>query len=332
MTVSLQHDIDHSILRARRIETRSFWAVVILSVIAVTLSLLITFLAQRSLTPILRLTEEAKRVSEGAELGPVDIRSSDEVGILAREFNRMVETLRLRDDQLRRTERLATIGRMSSQVAHEVRNPLQSIGLNAELLEEEVLELGDTEARQEALGLLRAIQTEVERLAEVTEDYLRLARMPSPERQPEQLNDIVDALLSFSAEELARAGIEVVTELEPGLPLLQLDENQLRQALLNLVRNSREAMDGGGRLELRTARTSDGVELRLRDTGSGIPDQARAHIFEPFFSTKRGGTGLGLAMTQSIVEAHGGSIDCDSVVGEGTSFVIRLPAGKGEAA
>lgn len=326
ITIALRHDIDASVLRAERTETASFWVVLALSVVAVALSVVVTVLAQLTLEPIRRLTDAVKRVSEGGELGLVDIESHDEVGILASEFNRMVETLQQRDSELRRSERLATIGRMSSQVAHEVRNPLQSIGLNAELLEEEVRgAAGEDGGQQEALNLIRSIQREVERLTEVTEDYLRLARLPSPDLQPESLNAIVQGLLDFLAEELQQAGITVTPELDPTLPHLLVDDNQLRQTLLNLVRNSREAMEGGGTLRIATQAGPDWVELTVADTGLGIGPETLPHIYEPFYSSKQGGTGLGLALARSIMEAHGGTIRCSSRPGQGTEFVLRFP-------
>ena len=330
ITLLLRHDIDTSILRAERGETTSFWAIVALSVVAVSLSVVVTFLAQMTLEPIRSLTDAVKQVSEGGELGRVDIRGQDEVGILAAEFNRMVEALGQRDAELRRSERLAAIGRMSAQVAHEVRNPLQSIGLNTELLEEEIVELNAAGQDKEALDLIRSIQAEVERLNEVTEDYLRLARLPSPELAPESVNGVVESLLSFMSESLARASVHVVSELEPDLPPVLADENQLRQALLNLVRNALEAMDGGGSLKVRSRVNDRWVEVSIADTGGGITEDVLPHVFEPFFSTKEGGTGLGLALTQSIIESHGGRIHCRTR-GDGTEFVIRLPLHTTEA-
>jgi len=257
----------------------------------------------------------------------VEIHGQDEVGLLAGEFNRMVATLRERDAELRRTERLATIGRMSAQVAHEVRNPLQSIGLNVELLEEELLELGAAERAEDALAMVRSIQAEAERLNEITEDYLRLARLPNPDLQPEPLDEIVLELLSFVSEVLRRAGVAVTTDLAPDLPAVLADAKQLRQALLNLIRNACEAMEaqGGGEIWLQIQAADDQAVVRLRDSGSGISPEAQPHIFEPFFSTKKEGTGLGLALTRSIVEAHGGRIACSSQPGGGTEFVLHLP-------
>ncbi len=336
MTISLRHLIDASILRAEKAETTSFWVVVALTVVAMLLSVVVTFLAGRTLEPIRRLTDAVKELREGREPTAVDITGQDEVALLAGEFNRMVSALRQRDQALRRSERLATIGRMSAQVAHEVRNPLQSIGLNIELLEEDLASMKHEEPMasdpdmtsrlDEALELLRSIQAEAERLNGVTEEYLRLARLPNPDREELPINGVVEGLVSFVSEEVSRAGVTVTLELDPSDPTAPVDENQLRQALLNLVRNALEAMEPGGRLGIRTRVMPDGsVEVAVEDDGAGIPAEDQEHVFEPFFSTKEGGTGLGLALTQSIVEAHRGSIRCDSRVGEGTTFTITLP-------
>lgn len=325
MSIALRHDIDASILAAESAETQSFWGVVALSVVAVALSVVVTLLAQMTLHPIQRLTEAVKRFREGGEPGVVHVRSRDEVGLLASEFERLVETLRTRDAQLRRSERLATIGRMSAQVAHEVRNPLQSIGLNSELLEEELLTLGAGTGEMDAVALVRSIQREAERLNEITEDYLRLARLPSPETEPTSLNALLEELLGFVRELLTRAEVVLVTDLDPDLPTLALDGNQVRQALHNLVRNSLEAMPDGGRLRIVTRRVAGAVEVEISDNGQGIGAEALPQVFEPFFSTKNGGTGLGLALTRSIIEANGGSIECHSAgAGAGASFLLRL--------
>src|SRR5262249_50806981 len=129
----------------------------------------------------------------------------------------------------------------------------------------------------------------------------------------------------FSREELQRASVQVVRELDPSHPHALADEGQLRQVFLNLVRNSREAMEGGGALTVKTRGNSAEVEVVFEDSGCGIPKSAQPHLFEPFFSTKEGGTGLGLALSRQIVSAHGGAIACEEIQHGGARFVIRLP-------
>ncbi|MCZ7685852.1 MAG: ATP-binding protein [Sandaracinaceae bacterium] len=198
----------------------------------------------------------------------------------------VTEELRTKQ-RLIQTERLAAIGRMAAHVTHEVRNPLSSIGLNVELLEEEIGGAG-----VEAKALLRAIEREIDRLTAITEEYLRLARLPAPRLEPESLGDIVLEVGRFVAREMETSSVRLRVEVAPDLPLVAADEPQIRQALLNLLRNAREAMSEGGEVGLEARSEAGGVEIRVIDQGPGIPPVERAHIFDLFYSTKERGTGL----------------------------------------
>ncbi|MFW6197431.1 MAG: ATP-binding protein [Myxococcota bacterium] len=223
--------------------------------------------------------------------------------------------------RLIQTERLAAIGKMAAHVTHEVRNPLSSIGLNVEMLEEELAD-ADTESR----GLLRAVQRELDRLTGITEEYLRLARLPAPRLEPEDVGDLVRQIAEFVTPELRNAGVELDVHIDESLPLVALDESQLRQALLNLLRNAREAMPEGGRAEIGVTAGDGGVHIHVRDEGPGIPAEQRDRIFDLFYTTKERGTGLGLPLTDQIVVAHGGTIRCEGAPGQGTTFQLWLPA------
>ena len=222
---------------------------------------------------------------------------------------------------LLQSERLATIGRMSALVAHEIRNPLSSIGLNAELLEDEI-----SAKSKEPRKILHAIAREVERLTEITDEYLKFARLPKPHLAPENLNELISGLLSFVQGEFSGASIEVKHQPDPGVSLVRADEGQLRQAFLNLLRNSIESMPSGGTLTVSTEQSDGVIRVRISDTGEGIDNACLDRIFDPFFSTREGGTGLGLSLTQQIVAEHGGTIACESSPGQGTSFVVELPS------
>ncbi len=231
----------------------------------------------------------------------------------------VTEELRTKQ-RLIQTERLAAIGRMAAHVTHEVRNPLSSIGLNVELLEEEIGGAG-----VEAKALLRAIEREIDRLTAITEEYLRLARLPAPRLEPESLGEIVLEVGRFVAREMETSSVRLRVEVEPDLPLVAADEPQIRQALLNLLRNAREAMSDGGEVGLEARAEAGGVQIRVIDQGPGIPPVERAHIFDLFYSTKERGTGLGLPLTQQIVAAHAGRIRCDDGPSGGTVFSIWFP-------
>ena len=228
-------------------------------------------------------------------------------------------------ERLIQTERLAAMGRMAAHVTHEVRNPLSSIGLNVEMLEEEMASTGP-----EARALLRAIQREVDRLTSITEEYLRIARLPAPRLGAEDPGELVRDVARFVSREMESTNVRLEVDVEAGLPLVPIDEAQIRQSLLNLLRNAREAMPGGGTLTLGAHREDGGVALSVRDEGEGIPDDRKERVFDVFFSTKERGTGLGLPLTREIVVAHRGRVRCEDAAPSGngragTVFTIWLP-------
>ena len=252
----------------------------------------------------------------------------DELALLAHEFNAMAQRLAARERELRaqgealvRSERLAAIGRIAAQITHEIRNPLSSISLNAEELGERLR--GSQEPG--AAALCDAIVREVDRLAVVTEEYLRYARLPKPQLVRADLNEAVRDLLDFVRPELTSAGISLEHRLAQDLPEVLADVGQIRQLLLNLIRNAREAMAGGGAVLVGTRFAEGDVFVEVRDSGPGIPPERLARIFDPFFTTKERGTGLGLALAQEIAQEHSGQLTASSIVGQGTIFTLRLP-------
>lgn len=227
--------------------------------------------------------------------------------------------------QLLASEHLAAVGRLSAQVAHEIRNPLSAIGLNAELLQDE-LDAGLAEPhKKEAQSLLAAIAGEIERLTAVTESYLQMARLPRPALRDADINQLISDLLSMLSEEMKQAKIDVELELASPAPRALVDPGQLRQGMLNIMRNGREAMPDGGKLKVRTSRDDGSAIIEVADEGLGIPDALRGRVFEPFFSTKESGTGLGLSLTQQIIAEHGGSIEIAANTPKGTRVMLSLP-------
>jgi signal transduction histidine kinase len=324
LQVALETQIADRVRSAERTESQTVLLIVIYSLIALAIGVAAALLSHRLLAPIQTLTEGVKAVAAGDLTRTVDAARRDEIGVLAREFNAMAASLDRQREELRRAERLATVGRISAQITHEIRNPLNAIGLNAELLEEELAQ--DGAPRPEAVQLVRAISREVDRLNGVAEEYLRFARAPRRELARQDLGELLVSLLDFFAPELAAARIEVRREVAPRLPAVRGDETQLRAVFLNLLRNSREAMPGGGTVTISARPDGGAVEVTMRDTGGGIPPGDLPRIFEAFYSTKERGTGLGLAFAQQVVKEHGGTIRCESEVGRGTAFTVRLPA------
>jgi len=326
-TTSLADQTEHSVSITREsleqneriVRTRTIY----LGLTAVVLGLLVTLWVVITLRPLRRLREGARRIASGDYASRIPERGPAEITDLAREFNSMGRAVEERERERVRAERLAAVGKMAAMITHEVRNPLSSIGLNAELLEDE---LGDN---PEARNLCRAIHREVDRLTAITEEYLAFTRMPKPKRAPEAVNTLVGSLAAFVREDLAAKQIALVIELAPGDPIASVDAGQIRQCLINLVRNAAEAIGdhSKGTITLRTRHTGARVELEVQDDGAGIPPDVLPRLFDPFFSTKEGGNGLGLALTQQIVREHGGDLRVDSAVGRGTTFTVSVPVG-----
>ena len=227
--------------------------------------------------------------------------------------------------QLLLAERLAAVGRLSAQVAHEIRNPLSAIGLNAELLEEEFITELSAERGGEARQLLRAIGAEIERLTEVTETYLHLTRLPRPHLRRVDINQLVRDMFVMLGEEMKAHDVTWELQLATPAPYVRGDPGQLRQALLNILRNSREAMPEGGRLEILTQPVEDGCVIAVADSGEGIAPEVLPRVFEPFYSTKAHGTGLGLSLTHQIVTEHGGTVVASRNHPQGTRVQIHIP-------
>jgi len=227
-----------------------------------------------------------------------------------------------RDDEARDLVRLA------AGLAHEIKNPLSTMAINLALMEEDLGKgrADELTAREKRLEKrLRTLQREIGRLETIVEDFLRYARGGDINRAPQDLAQLVREALEFVEPEDSQLGIRHHAELPVGLPLVMLDAGAFRQALLNLFVNARQAMPTGGELIVRLRREGNYVELSVTDTGVGMKPEDLERCFDVYFSTKRGGTGLGLSTTRRIVDQHDGTITVISEVGRGTSFSILLP-------
>jgi signal transduction histidine kinase len=225
--------------------------------------------------------------------------------------------LRTMEQRLLQSERLATVGRFASQIAHEIRNPLNSISLNIELLEDEL-----KDSNESAKGLVRSVLHELDRLNGIVTEYLQFARFPKPTLKRGQIEGVIQSVKeSFRAPDRIKFTIRQA----PTTPSVWLDEKLLRQVIDNLTRNAVEAITGDGAIDVETDVIDRFVVIRVKDTGHGITPEAQSQLFEPFFTTKAHGTGLGLATSQQIIFEHNGHLLVESHPGKGTTFSILLP-------
>ncbi len=221
-------------------------------------------------------------------------------------------------------DRYAEIVRLVGALAHEIKNPLSTIRLNMDLLAEE-LSASDSPRDRRVLCKVEIVQRECRRLQVLLEDFLNFAKVRRLDLQPSDLNQELKQLLDFFRPKAQAAGIELIDYLASDLPTVWLDSELFRAALLNLLLNAEQAMPRGGQLVVRTSATADGVAVHLIDTGCGMDEKTCARIFDVFFSTRPGGSGLGLPTARKIIEGHGGRIDVQSAPGHGTQFTIHLP-------
>jgi signal transduction histidine kinase len=228
------------------------------------------------------------------------------------------------DERERLVAQFAEIAALAGGLAHEIKNPLSTISLNLELLIEDVSE-GDSARDRRMLKKLLSLQQECRRMGVILEDFLKFARAGELSLVPSSLNNVVREFIEFYQPEAAANGVEISPHLGADLPEVRLDGGLFRQVLLNLALNAQQAMPRGGLMEVQTRLREGLVELDLIDNGTGMDEKTLSRIFDAFFSTKKGGSGLGLATVKRIVEAHGGRLAVDSAPARGTRITISLP-------
>ncbi len=224
---------------------------------------------------------------------------------------------------LREQEQNALVGTIASGLAHEIRNPLSTLRMNLQLLRED-WESPITERETRGRKKIDVLLRETERLENVLSDFLRFASGHALRLERTDLNALAGELLDFLAPRAERANIRLRRELAPHLPPVDVDANLLRQAILNLLVNAQDAMPSGGEITLRTTSNGHAVRISVEDNGPGVPPENRDRIFNIYFSTKPGGTGLGLPMVRKIVEEHRGTVELESAPGKGSTFTICL--------
>ena len=233
--------------------------------------------------------------------------------------------------RLRRSESLASMTTMAAGIAHEIKNPLAAMQIHLQLLKKAFAKKGSL-TLDDAQRYISVLDEEIEHLNKIAVDFLFAVRPMDVKLKKQRLEPILRSLEDFVRPELEDHGITLVVDIDPFLPRLMLDENFLRQALLNIVKNAMNAMTSGGRLTIRASGQGDFVRISITDTGCGIDQEHLGKIFEPYFTTKATGTGLGLTVVYKIIKQHDGDISVESTVGQGTVFTISLPVPSDERA
>ncbi len=298
---------------------------------ALILTLLSSLLLARRITrPIKNLVEGTRRISKGDFSYRIPVISKDEIGDLTCSFNEMAEQLlqaRKKTEEANRrlvqVEKLASIGRLSATIAHEIRNPLTSVKLNIQKLAESE-RLDETEREH-----LTIAQEGIEQIEKFIKELLSFTRESKLQRDYFSMEEIVEASLKVLRPSLEEKKIKVIRNIEKDLPQAYVDADKIRQVLVNILRNSYEALDYGGQIEISLKfdahRDQSCFEILISDNGCGIPEKDWENIFEPFFTTKSSGAGLGLANARRILEQHGGTIKVVKKEGPGSCFLITIP-------
>jgi two-component system, NtrC family, sensor kinase len=309
-------------------------------------SIVAMIVANQISRPIRAMANAAKKIADGDYSQKVEPSSDDEIGFLANNFNTMVselvrahqelrdwgETLERKVEQrtaelkamqahLIQSEKLAGVGKLAAGVAHEINNPLTCVLTNSSLM------LADLPPEDDRREDLQTIVDETLRCRKIVKGLLDFARQTKPQKQSLDLNKVAEDVLALVRNQASFHNISIRTDLDPQIPSVLADADQMRQVVLNIILNASDAMPQGGTLRVRSYFDSrlNQVMLRISDTGPGIPMEIQDKLFEPFFSTKKTGTGLGLAIAYGIMERHKGSLRVESSLGHGTTFVVILP-------
>jgi two-component system NtrC family sensor kinase len=333
-------------------KTMAVWALAITICLAVSLSVLLSRLVTG---PVTELMNTMSKAEEGLDVR-AKVSSEDELGRLAHSFNSMIIKLnktkkkveKLHYEQMKKADRLATVGEMAAGIAHEIKNPLTGIAGVIQILGRD---LGEDDPRRK---IIKEVLEQIERLDKAVKNLLSFARPPAPNLTTLNVNEVMDKITAFLSPQFNKNRVTVHKEYQGELPEISGDPELLQQVFLNVILNGVQAMPEGGDITIATksevvpgyvltrmgtaeegdevpARPGEGrevISISISDTGKGITRENIAKIFNPFFTTRQQGTGLGLSITQKIVEQHGGGITVESTPGAGAAFVIHLPAVK----
>jgi len=297
------------------------------------------YLARKYTQPLHGVVEAAKRVAAGDLTKTIEVEGADEIAELTQSFNEMVEKLRQHrelEERLREAERLSAVGKLASGIAHEIRNPLNFISLSIDHIRSRLSASRATEMA-ETQTLMANIKDEIYRLNTMVENFLTVGKPLALRKTEVDLTALVRDVIGLAHQKALEQGVDVCLKDDAPVPRLQVDPAQVKTCLMNVVLNAIQAMPGGGRLEvglIHRAGPADGdspqgsagtIEVSVADTGQGIGEEELGKIFTPYFTTKKLGIGLGLAITKKIVQEHHGSITVQSRAQDGTIVTISFP-------
>lgn len=312
-------------------------------------------IVKKVVNPIKQLAAATTEFADGKLEKHVYTDSKTEVGQLYQSFNRMVAKLQENDEVLRkfneelerkvkertveleqaneklqktqlaliRSEKIAAVGQIAAGVTHEIKNPLNSLSINAQMLMKELADKFGTESNSYESASL--IKYEINRINNILVEFVKYAKLPEPQYFPNNINQVIREVIHLIVSGAQDLGVDIRLELQEDIGTFRFDARQFKEVIINLLQNAIKSMPKGGDLKVNTRTLDENVIIKITDTGEGISEKNIEKIFTPFFSTKEGGLGLGLPIVQRIIESHGGKIICSSVVGEGTTFELILP-------
>jgi two-component system, NtrC family, sensor kinase len=308
----------------QRLQRMNSFPLLNLVMLILLLGFVVFFIGEKIIRPLARITRESEAIAQGifqGKISPLLGNTDNEICRLTAALNRMMTELERRQEQLVESRKIAAVGNLTSGIAHEINNPINNIVLTLETLAED----DQTLKPEERLQLYQEALDQADRASDIVKNLLEFSRANHPRVEEVVLEELIDKTLRLFNNEFKVHRIKVTKEIKWLPPKLLLDKSGLQQVLVNVLMNSIQAMPAGGKLGLLLDRVNQEARLDITDTGSGIPAENLNRIFDPFYTTKKDGTGLGLSVSYNILQKQGGRLEVRSSAGQGTTFSLFLP-------